>query len=139
MKFQRINRSDPEKVFVVCKNARSTTMTAGQAVIWAYNGTDDGLAVTIPATATRSLLAGVVSGSIAGGGYGEVQCFGHNADALVAGGTDVAVGSKLVAKNASFNLAVTATESIGDGGLIIGGQTFTTSTAAAKKVFIRCM
>ena len=35
MLLQRINRSDPEKIFIVVKNSYSTaSLTNGQAVIW---------------------------------------------------------------------------------------------------------
>ena len=35
MLFKRINRADPEKIFIVVKNSYSTaSLTNGQAVIW---------------------------------------------------------------------------------------------------------
>lgn len=142
MQFQRINRTDPEKVFVICKSAYTTaTLTKGQVVIWAYNATDDGLAVTIGATATLALTAGVIGpDSIANGAYGLIQVYGHNADCLVTGATDVAVGDKLTLTNALFSVRDAASTTVaGESGLIIAGQAFTTTTAAAKKVFIRCM
>lgn len=141
MFFQRINRTDPEKVFVVVKNAYSTaSLTKGQVVSFAYNGTDDGLAVTRPATANLALIAGVVAETIAYGGYGQCQVYGHNADCLVSGGTDVALGDKLAAKNGVFNVIKDGgTLVAGESGVIVAGQAFTTSTAAAKKVFVRCL
>ena len=141
MKFQRINRADPEKVFVVCKNAYTTAaLTAGQPVCWAYSGTDDGLAVTRPTTALLSHTAGIVSGTIAISGYGEIQVYGHNADALVTGTTDVAVGDKLSAKDTKlFLIKAAGTLVAGESGVIVAGQAFTTAGATAKKVFIRCM
>lgn len=142
MKFQRINRADPEKVFVVVKNAYSTAaLTSGQVVQWAYNATDDGLAVSRPTSTKRDLVAGVVEGTVAIGGYGEIQCYGHNANCLVSGGTDVAVGDKLVTKTGVFNLikANTTNSAVPSILGIVAGQAFTTSTAAAKKVFLKCM
>lgn len=141
MFFQRINRSDPEKVFIVAKSAYTTaTLTAGQPVCFAYNGTDDGLAVTRPATALFTLVAGICAESIANGGYGLVQVYGHNADALVTGTTDVAIGDKLACKDASLFLIKSAgTLVAAESGLIVAGQAFTTAGATAKKVFIRCL
>lgn len=141
MFFQRINRTDPEKVFVVCKNAYSTaSLTKGQVVIFAYNSTDDGLAVTRPTTTKKDLIAGVVAETIAYGGYGLMQVYGHNADCLVSGGTDVAIGDKLTAKTGVFNaIKAASTNSPGASGVLVAGQAFTTSTAAAKKVFVRCL
>ena len=94
MIFQRINRSDPEKVFISVKNSYSTAaITVGQAVCFDYVADADGVGVTRPATALLGLVAGIVeSSSIASDDYGLVQVYGHNANALVTGGADVAVG-----------------------------------------------
>lgn len=140
MRFQRINRSDPEKVFVVCKNAAATALAAGDVVIWAYNATDDGLAVAYPTTTKAALVAGVVASAIAVSGYGELQCYGHNADCKVSGSTDVAIGDKLSAKTGVVNaIKAAGTLVAGESGVIVAGQAYTTTAAAAKKVFIRCM
>lgn len=141
MFFQRINRTDPEKVFIVAKSCYSTaSITKGQPVVFAYNGTDDGLAVTRPASALLSLVAGIAAETIANAGYGLVQVYGHNADALVTGTTDVAIGDKLACKDAVFYLIKAAgTLVAGESGVIVAGQAYTTAGAAAKKVFIRCM
>ena len=44
MLFQRVNRTNPEKIFLVAKNSWSTaSLTNGQAVIWDYTTDVDGL------------------------------------------------------------------------------------------------
>lgn len=146
MYYQLVNSSDPEKQFAQAKNAYSTAaLTVGQVVRWAYNGTDDGLAATIPATGKFALTGGVVdSSSIAISGLGRIMVYGHSTTCLVSGGTDVAVADKLTCKDAVFHLikAISTT-----GGSVLthvppnftAGQAFTTSTAAAKKVLVRCM
>ena len=146
MRYQRINRQDPEKVFVACKNAYSTThLSAGNVVVWAYNGTDDGLAVTRPASTKLALIAGVVTGTIAISGYGEIQVYGHNADVTVKGfstATSIFVGAKLLAVNALFSVTKdTGTLVNGESGVIILGQEVADDTAlhTGQKVFIRCM
>lgn len=141
MKFQRINRADPEKIFVVCKNAYSTAaQVQGNAVIWAFNGTDDGLAITQPTTTKAAHFAGIVAGGIAIGGYGEVQCYGL-ATAKVSGSTDVTNGNKLSTKTGTFNLIKAAgTLVIGESPLVSAGESYTTTaTSTLKKVFVRGM
>lgn len=144
MYFQRLNRSDSDKVFIRVKNAYSSaSLTSGQAVCFAYNGTEDGVAVTRPATSILNHLAGVVKGTIAYGAYGDVQAYGYNSDALrgaYSGDTTIALGSKLRVTNGSFAFVnETLTSIYGESGVVIAGAAFTTTTAAAGKVFLRCL
>lgn len=84
MLFQRVNRNDPEKIFVIVYNSYSTAaITDGQGVIWDFATDADGVGVTRPtARATNAGLAAagvVASASIASGSYGLVQVFGYKA------------------------------------------------------------
>lgn len=143
MLFQRLNRSDPEKIFIVVKNSYSTAaITVGQCVSFDYTTDADGVGVTRPTTALLYHAAGIVeSASIAAGDYGLVQVYGHNANALVDGTTGIGVGTPLQAVNGAFNLAiVTAGVTIaGPSYPFVCGQAYTTGAAAAKKVFLRCL
>lgn len=102
--FQRINRTDPEKIFCTVKNNYSTaTLTNGQAVQWDFGGAADGLSVTRPtARATNAGFAGagIIAESIASGSYGLMQVYGlHSSVRMreVTGGSPEAVpGSPLV-------------------------------------------
>lgn len=138
---QNITYDTPDATFVRVKNGYSTaSLTAGQAV--SFSGTAaDGITVTQPATANLKLFAGIVKGTIAYGSYGYAQCYGYNSDALVTGATDVAVNDALKTANGSFSLAKDAysTVTTGKSDLVVALQAFTTSTAAAKKVFVRAM
>lgn len=136
-----VNRDQPEKVFIQIKNGYSTaSMTVGQLACLSTT-VADGITCTRPATANLAALKGIVTAaSIEYGGYGEAQCYGYNEDALVSGGTDVAAGDKLSGKDAVFNaIKAAGTLVAGESGVLIAMQAFTTSTAAAKKVEIRCM
>jgi len=141
--FQRINRSDPEKVFIVVKNSYSTAaITVGQVVAFDYTTDADGVGVTQPTTALLPHVAGVVADtSIAAGAYGLVQVYGHNTDCLVAGATDVAAGDQLIAQNGAFTVAKAAATNLHDANpaFLVAGQSYTTTAAAAKKVFIRAL
>lgn len=88
MLFQRVNRTDPEKIFIVVKNSYSTaTLTNGQAVSWDWTSEADGVSVSIPAATTDVGggidFAGVVAESIAHGSYGLVQVYGYHSAAKV--------------------------------------------------------
>ena len=83
MLFQRVNRTNPEKVFLVAKNSYSTaSLTNGQAVIWDWTTDGDGVGVTL-ATATENVscgidVAGIATETIAAGNYGLLQVYGYH-------------------------------------------------------------
>ena len=100
MLFQRINRSSPEKVFVVAFNSYSTAaITVGQGVNWDFITDCDGVGVTIPlARATNGGIAAagvVASASIASGDYGLIQIYGFHSAVRVRTATG---GSPAIAK-----------------------------------------
>jgi len=83
MLFQRINRNNPEKVYIVGRNSYSTaSLTNGQAVIWDWTTDVDGVGVTL-ATATENVscgvdVAGIAAETIAAGDYGLLQVYGYH-------------------------------------------------------------
>jgi hypothetical protein len=124
MMFQRINRSDPDKVFVIGKNGYTTAaLTNGQGVMWGLTAAD-GVTVTRPtarATNAGVAAAGVVSAaSIAVGGYGLVQVYGYHSAVrtrTVTGGTPaIAAGRPLVLPVAG---SVFCLESVATGSAVI--------------------
>ncbi len=145
MLIQRVNRTDPEKVFVVVKNSYSTAaITVGQAVVWDYTTDADGVGVTRPTTALMKLPAGIVeTASIAAGDYGLVQVYGHNANALVSGSSGTVAGIALVMQNGAFDLLrlSTAIDTFGQACsfVFVAGQAYSTGASAAKKIFIRAL
>ena len=104
MLFARINRANPEKVFVVAKNSYSTaSLTNGQAVIWDFATDADGVGVTRPsarATNGGAAVAGVASETIASDDYGLIQCWGYHsavrARSITGGSPAIAAGRPLV-------------------------------------------
>ena len=109
MLFQRVNRSSPEKVFIVVYNSYSTAaITNGQAVQWDFTTDHDGVGVSIPtarATNQGFATAGIVAtSSIAAGDYGLIQVYGyHSATRVrtVTSGGVVAVAGMPLAINAA--------------------------------------
>jgi len=158
MLFQRVNRDDPEKVFIVVKNSYSSaSLTNGQAVCWDWTSEADGVSVSIP-TATENVcggtdFAGVVAETIVHNDYGLIQAYGYHSAAKVRSMTAsghvyheshqvVAAGSRLVAGvTAAFVLeAVTVAETAQV--LESAGFSFaavSTFTSAATAIFIKAL
>lgn len=142
MLFQRVNREDAERVFVIGYNVSAATITAGYAAVY-DTSTADGVRVTKPATATLGLLVGIANKDIADSAYGLFQVEGYRASAYVTNDTSVAIaaGDILIPVNAQWYLARSGA-SDGKSGFVHAGQAFATATtpaAANKKAFIRAL
>jgi len=153
MLFQRINRTDPEKVFVIVKNGYSTSsLVAGYPVVWEYTNDKDGISVTKPpASGTSGLrggnFAGVITQTIAYGDYGLCQVYGYNSDCLTRLAT---TGSDGVEAGCGLRLPTLTgfvLESLLDTGILLNPHptvaialtSHTLWTATATKVFIKAM
>lgn len=115
MLFKRINRADPEKIFIVVKNSYSTaSLTNGQAVVWDYAADADGVGVTKPTDGTGraghygTAFAGIAAETIAAGDYGLLQVYGYHSAVRVrtntGGNPAIAAGTGLTCKSAVFAL-----------------------------------
>jgi hypothetical protein len=107
MLFQRINRSDPERIFIVVKNGYSTaSLTNGQAVGWDLTDADGVNVTKIGATDIAHSFAGIVAETIAAGDYGLMQVYGYHSAVRVDASTtaDIFTGCALYARVAAFNL-----------------------------------
>lgn len=82
MIFERVNRSDPEKIFIAVFNSFSVALSNGQAVMWDYPTDADGVGVTRPtarATSAGAAVAGVAIETIGISEYGLIQVYGYHA------------------------------------------------------------
>ena len=115
MLMNRINRTDPEKVFIVVKNSFSTaSLTNGQAVIWDYTADADGVGVTKPTAGSGrashfgTAFAGIAAETIAHNDFGLLQVYGYHSAVRVRTGTGgnpaIAKGTGLTCVNAIFAL-----------------------------------
>ena len=115
MLFQRVNRTNPEKIFLVAKNSWATaSLTNGQAVIWDYTTDGDGVGVTQPTDANARAghygvaFAGIAAETIASGDYGLLQVYGYHSAVRVRTQTGtnpaIAKGTGLACKSAVFCL-----------------------------------
>ena len=143
MLFQCLNRTDAEKVFIICSNISNATITVNYPVVWAVASPGpNGVAVSKPASATITLVVGIADETIADDSYGRVQIYGYRASAYCTNDTSVAIaaGDCLICEDAVWTLTPLADD--GANGLIYAAEAFATATtpaAANKKVFIRCM
>lgn len=157
MEFQRVNRSDPETVFVTVKNSYSTaTLTTGQWAAWDVTTDQDGVGVTKPAAFNRSAKGGVISESIAHNEFGLMQIWGFRNEARGLGGSGyetskISAGQPLHFATSGFGIQARAHNSAavkafyGDiwGFGMAPANTAAIATQAgtsgAYKVLIRCM
>lgn len=101
MLFQRVNRSDPEKVFIIGYNSSADSWSNGYAVRWDYTTDVNGVGMEKPAALGAAgvgcILAGVAAETIASGAYGLVQVWGyHSAIRMRANtGVDLAKGGAI--------------------------------------------
>lgn len=109
MLFQRVNRTDPERVFVVVKNSWSTaSLAANQWCAWDVLTDEDGVAVTkADNPGTIIAMAGVAVETIANGDYGLVQTWGYRNGARCSGGSGlntskISEGTFLYIKTSGF-------------------------------------
>ena len=157
MLFQRANRTDPERVFVVAKNTYSTaSLAANQWVAWDVLTDEDGLSVTKPGGVLRHAIAGVANETIAAGDYGLVQVFGYR-NARCSGGSGlntskVSEGTFLYVRTSGFAAhglhTIASTVTIPAWRLDKVGIAMSPANTAAKatsattwvgKVFIKCL
>src|SRR5512143_3354936 len=134
MLFQRVNRTDAEKVFVCVYNASGGAFTVGQALQWDVGTSGDGIRVTTPGTNQLSAFAGLAQAGIANGAYGLAQVYGYTSTASVKPDVTTALvaGKILLPKAASADLSCDAAAGIaaadGKTGFLIAMQTNTTMT-----------
>lgn len=84
MLFQRISRSDPERVYVIAKNSYSTaSLTNGQWVRWDHDTDCDGVGVTVGSEDVGLSVAGVAAETIASDDYGLIQVYGYHSAARI--------------------------------------------------------
>jgi hypothetical protein len=151
MLFQRINRSDPEKIFIIGYNSTADAWSNGYVVRWDYSTDKDGVSMEKPAARGANgvglaAIAGVCAESIAASAYGLVQVWGYHSAVRVKSSTTatgaVALGTALCGCVTSYY----ALENVPDTGthantyckgIALAAQALYTTTATA--CFIMCL
>jgi hypothetical protein len=136
-------RDSADNVLSIVKNVSGATLAAGAIANFEDGTNADGVRVTVPATATLGLCAGVIPAAIANNEYGFCLRSGYTASASVTNNTSVSVlgGDILVPVNAASYLARSAAAD-GKTGFFQAMElvaTATTPAAALKKVLVKCL
>lgn len=146
MLFPRLNRTEPEKVWMCVKAGEA--LLIGRPVCLHFNGTDDGkVGYTADAATDATLVVGLADKAIASGDYGLVQCYGFRSDAQIINASDAAAdcGAVLAVGSASSGYlymsvsAGAATALQPNFVLALSASKTTSTTLYTGGVFIRCM
>ena len=150
MIFQRVNRTDPERVFVVMRNNEGAAMIKDQTCqLELASASIDGVRVRDMDTANEWAFMGIVDAQIADGAYGLIQIYGYRSTSIVfQTGTSVATGVPL-APSAGQDYLVSTISTLASTNNVTRtpifaflGESITdqaTSSTVTKKIFLRAM
>jgi len=157
LEFQRINRTNPERVFIVMKNSVGSARLVNEWVAHDVVTDEDGVSFEKPKGLNRTAIAGVAIEAIADGDYGLIQVWGFRANARCSGGTGIVTskiseGTFLYVKTSGFAAhglhTILSTVTIPTWRLDKVGIAMTPANTAARntsvttseyKVFIKCL
>lgn len=150
MIIQRINRTNAEKVFVVCRNSEATAMVKGSPAALAWSGTRDGIDVIYAnADIDAHSVIGLVDTALAASAYGLAQCYGIRTDAvMIASGSatsdNAVIGDVMILDTTITGLSAAAVGAVSAYlAQAVMGETFASSTASGGTttgtVFLRMM
>lgn len=148
MIFQRLNRTDPERVFIVV--LANEALSADDACQWELaSASIDGVKVRQPDTGNLYAFVGVADAAIAANAYGLVQVYGYRSTSrCFQTNTSQATGLALAPAAGQVYLASVATTFASNAAVtlhpIFGvlGESIASSSVSAtisKKVFIRAL
>lgn len=84
MIFQRLSRTDPERVFVVVQNNSGSTMNKDTtAQLDLASASIDGVKVRVPAASNEWAFMGIIDANIAANDYGLCQVYGYRSTSLI--------------------------------------------------------
>jgi hypothetical protein len=148
MIFQRVNRTDPERVFVVMRNNEGASMPKDSACgLELASASVDGVRVRQLDTALAHTFVGIVDAAIADGAYGLIQVYGYRSTSLIlTTNTSITTGVCLVPVVAQDYLVSSATVLTSTADYTRSPivaflcESITTSTSTvSRKIFIRAM
>lgn len=148
MLFQRVNRNDPERVFVAVLS--NETCAADDACIWeTASASIDGVKVRQPDTGLLHAFVGIADAAITSGQYGLVQVYGYRSSSRVfQTNTSQDTGVALVPTAGAAYMASVATSTTSSANVTLQpvfavlAETIASSSASATisaKLFIRAM
>ena len=148
MLFKRVNRTDPEQIFIVVLNNEGAALNANQTCQWEIaSASVDGVKVRDMDTANLYAFAGIADAAIADQAYGLIQIYGYRSTSLVlTTDTSITTGVALVAVAAqdylqSENTVYTSSANFTRTPIwAVLLESITTSTGnVSRKIFMRSM
>lgn len=150
MIFQRLSRTDPERVFVVVENNEGATIVADQTVQWELaSASIDGVKVRDMDTGNLHAVVGIADAAIAAGAFGLVQVYGYRSTSKVfQTGTSIDTGVILVPTAGQEYLQSVASSTTSAANVTLQpviavlGESIVDSTASgtvSRKIFIRAL
>lgn len=153
MRFSQVERTGPEKVYVIARNTSGATFSNGAAVYWEVDAVSDGNAVSKAGTAETNLFAGIVAATqdskIVDDGYGLIQVYGVGTASILLSTSTVSynAGQQLVGVAGQTYLAPfssTSSAQMSSFNFVTLFENFASAaansnTAANKAVFIRAL
>lgn len=84
MIFQRVNRTDPERVFIVMRNNEGASINKDQTVqLELASASIDGVRVRDMDTGNLHAFIGIADAAIADGAYGLIQVYGYRSTSIL--------------------------------------------------------
>lgn len=139
MIFQRLNRTDPERLFMVMQ--ANETCAADDALILETNSDSvDGVKVRLPDTALVHAFVGIADAAITSGNYGLVQVYGYRSTSRVfQTNTSQTTGVVLTPTAAQVYMQSFASSNVPYGVLLESIVSSSVSNTVSAKIFLRAM
>lgn len=150
MIFQRLARTDPERIFMVVRNNEGAQINKDQTVQWEpASASVDGVRVRDMDTGNLYLFVGIADANIADGDYGLVQIYGYRSTSILfQTNTSIDTGVVLIPVAAADYMQSTAssTTSTADNtqqpifaALLESIASAAASATVSRKIFVRAM
>ncbi|KKM75981.1 hypothetical protein LCGC14_1384770 [marine sediment metagenome] len=143
MIFQRVNRTDPERVFIVARNSEGSTLNADDVCAWETAAASvDGVRVRQPDTSHTASIVGVIDAAITDQSYGLVQVYGYRSTSRVfQTNTSQDTGDAMAASLGGAALSSFASTANAPAWFVLA-ETIASSSASSTisaKMFVRCL
>lgn len=144
MQFQRVNRTNAEQAFGVCKNVSGGTISGNYPVAFTTtSGSADGYGVVVPATSHLFTFAGIANADIADTEVGLYQCYGYRDSVRIfATGSSQTVAAGVILGPANASNGVNSTGLLDAYGPLVSMEAIgaaVNSPGGYAKAFIRLM
>lgn len=155
MIFKRLNRTDPETMFIVVRNSEAATLNKDATCAWETNSASvDGVRVRQPDTSHEGSVVGIIDADIADTAYGLVQVYGYRSSSRIfqtntsqdtGAMLEASLGAQHLSSYASsqtFASNTTVSVSHRPGPFFVLGESIASSSVSATisaKIFVRCL